>query len=181
MKEEQGNTVGKKANNKKMIILICVFVVIVAGLVAVIVSLLLRKPEQKTETNEIPPTIVDEDNAEEVLQDIEDNTAKTQFRCRMTTDWNFADGKSESKDAYIANADTNHYPMYFEVRLVDSNEVIYTSPTIPVGSELNGLKLEQELSKGDHDAEVIYHLIDTENNNEEVSTVSFTVVIHVLG
>jgi hypothetical protein len=64
------------------------------------------------------------------------------------------------------------------VKLDKKDDVLYTSPTIPVGSELKGLKLDKELSAGNYDAVVVYHLVD--ENDKEVSSVAFTIVIHVL-
>ena len=48
---------------------------------------------------------------------------------------------------------------------------------LPVGTDLNNIKLEKELQKGEYDAVVQYTLVG--EDNEEVSTVGFNITISV--
>lgn len=165
---------GKEARNTKILIaVIIVLSLIIIGLV--VFFLFNRKKGEEKVTDK--PTLITEENAGQVIGDMEDDSADTMFNCRMTYNWSF-DGK-KSKDAYVANTDYNHYPIYFEVRDDDSQKIIYTSATIPVGSEVNGITLDKKLSLGSHPATVIYHLVDEDGN--EVSSTAFTITIQVVG
>jgi uncharacterized protein YxeA len=166
----------KKKGSRQTKILIAVIIVLVIVIIGLVVFFFFRSPEKEKEVSD-KPTLITEDNVDQVIGDLEDDSADTMFNCRMTYSWSF-NGK-KSTDAYVANTDYNHYPIYFQVRDDDSEEIIYESATIPVGSEVNGITLDKKLSMGTHPATVIYHLVD--EDGEEVSTTAFTITIQVVG
>jgi hypothetical protein len=102
------------------------------------------------------------------------------FECSMSTEWTFADGNAESKDAYVANSSNNTHPFYFDVRLDGSDEVIYSSPIIPVGGQLTNFKLDKPLSAGTYEAVCMYSLLKDEVSQEVTSAAGFVVTITVL-
>lgn len=180
METNEQKAEGKKKLSANVVIIVLSLVVII--LLCMVVWFLLSgrggSPDKvKKNTKDVPMLIGEGDNAEDILQQFEDNSADTRYNCRMTYTWNFADGKAESKDAYVANTSYNHYPIYFEVQLDDTQEIVYTSALVPVGYEVNGITLDKELSAGVYPATVIYHLVD--DDNEEVSSVGFTITIQV--
>lgn len=156
--------------------MIAVIIILVIAIIGLIVFFLFRDKGKNTKVTD-KPTLITEENAGQVLGDLEDDSADTMFNCRMTYNWSFNGKKSEN--AYVANTDYNHYPIYFEVRDDDSQKIIYKSATIPVGSEVNGITLEKKLSLGTHPATVIYHLVD--EDGKEVSSTAFTITIQVVG
>lgn len=158
---------------KALIAIIILLIIVIIGLVAFFLLSGRRKEKKVTDK----PTLITEENANQVLGNLEDDSADTMFNCRMTYNWSFNGKKSEN--AYVANTDFNHYPIYFEVQDDDSQKIIYKSATIPVGSEVNGITLDKKLSLGTHPATVIYHLIDDEGR--EVSSTAFTITIQVIG
>lgn len=160
----------EKKGRKKFIII--AFVVLCAALVVCIVLLL-----QKAKPKEIDRGFVDESNKDTVMEDMGEKVAEGMFECKMTTSWVFEDGKSESPNAYVANVESNLHTIYFDVYDKATEELLYSSPMIPVGSELTNIKLEKELQKGEYDAVVRYTLVD--EDNEEVSTVGFDITISV--
>lgn len=178
---DQKETAGK---NRKNIMVIIAFVVLIAAL-AVCVTLLLTK--QKEEPAQAPNSparaavldrgIVDEENAGDIMDEMSEKVSKGMFECKMTTTWTFDDGKSESPNAYVANAENNIYTFYFDVYEESTNELLYSSPMLPVGTELKNFKLDKELSAGEYDAVVMYTMVD--ENMEEVSNVGFKVTITV--
>lgn len=99
------------------------------------------------------------------------------FEMNMTTTWNFKTSQSTSKNAYIANSPSNHYPMYFTISLKDTGKIIYTSPEIPLGCTLKNITLNCDLPAGTYDTVVIHHLLD--ESGEEVTDVhvSLTIII----
>lgn len=166
--ENQKETANKR--RRKMIII--AFVVLCAALVVCVVLLL-----KKTKPKEIDRGFVDESNKDTVMEDIGDKVAEGMFECKMTTSWVFEDGKSESSNAYVANVENNLHTIFFDVYEKTTEELLYSSPMLPVGTELDNIKLEKELQKGEYDAVVVYTLVD--ENSEEVSTVGFDITISV--
>ncbi len=167
-----------RKKNKKIIALIAVLVLIILVLTGVVLYMLLA-PKDKPSKGDVRPIVMTEDNAKDVMEDLQDDSWDTRYNCRMTNSWTFEDGEAESEDAYVANTDYNHYPIYFEVQIDETEEIVYKSPTIPVGSEIKGLTLDKPLAAGNYPATVIYHLIK-EEDGEEVSSVGFTINIRVL-
>lgn len=167
----------RKKHNKKLILLIAVLVIIILALAGVLLFILFR-PKAKPDKGDVRPMIVNEDNADDIIGELEQDSMDTMYNCRMSNSWTFKNGKAKSEDAYVANTDYNHYTVYFEVQLDDTEEIVYTSSYIPVGSEINGLTLDKPLAAGEYPATVIYHLMN--DDDEEVSSVGFTINIHVL-
>jgi hypothetical protein len=96
----------------------------------------------------------------------------------MTTTWNFSTGDAVSEDAYVANAAENTNDVYFDVVLEeDENQVIYKSPIIPRGGQLDGIKLDTKLSKGEHNTVLIYHLVDGEQNTVSTLRVGVKIIV----
>ncbi|MBD5445326.1 MAG: hypothetical protein HDR29_07220 [Lachnospiraceae bacterium] len=168
-----------------IIIIAIVFAVLVAALVLCIV-LLLRKQEPVQEiedTSQSQSTLlnrgfVDESNADNVMDEMSEKVSQGMFECKMTTAWTFDDGKSESPNAYVANVENNLYTLYFDVYEEATNELLYSSPMLPVGTELKNFKLDKELDAGEYNAVVMYTMVD--EDLEEVSTVGFKVTISIL-
>ena len=159
-------------NQKK--ITVVAFVVLFMALVVCIVLLLTKS---KDDSKELDRGFVDETNTDTVMEDMGDKVAEGMFECNMTTSWVFEDGKSESPNAYVANVKNNLHTIYFDVYDTATEEVLYSSPMLPVGTELRNIKLEKELPKGEYDAVVMYTLVN--EKNEEVCTVGFNITISV--
>jgi hypothetical protein len=159
-------------NQKKVTIV--AFAVLCIALVVCVVLLLTRSKE---ESKELDRDFVDQSNTDTVMEDIGDKVAEGMFECSMTTSWVFEDGKSESPNAYVANVENNLHTIYFDVYNSATDELLYSSPMLPVGTEIKNIKLDKELQKGEYDAVVMYTLVNEEN--EEVSSVGFNITISV--
>jgi len=97
------------------------------------------------------------------------------YRAKMSSDWVFADGTSASENAYVENAVANRHDVYFDIILSDTNERIYASPVLPIGSHLKAITLDKDLDAGTYDCIVEYHLVDEEQNT--LGTVNFALTI----
>ena len=159
-------------NQKKVTIV--AFAVLCIALVVCVVLLLTRSKE---ESKELDRDFVDQSNTDTVMEDIGDKVAEGMFECSMTTSWVFEDGKSESPNAYVANVENNLHTIYFDLYNSATDELLYSSPMLPVGTEIKNIKLDKELQKGEYDAVVMYTLVNEEN--EEVSSVGFNITISV--
>jgi len=155
-------------------------VVIIALLVTVIVLLLRGKEEDKDQGSEKRSVVASEKNVDEIVEEMHDEpyVAPGYYNSRMTTTWNFATGDAVAEDAYVANVSGNTNDVYFDVVLEeDESKVIYKSPLIPRGSEIQGIKLDTKLSKGEYPAVVIYHLVDGEQNTVSTLRVGIKIIV----
>lgn len=184
----EAGTDGKK-KNKTIIIVIAIFAVVVAALIGVIIYLLNRgndsdsvqRNETQREVADSIRTVLDQGSANNVMDQMREEVAEGMFECQMSMTWTFADGKAESQDAYVANSVNNTYPICFDVYMRDDTEkLLYSSPVLPVGTDLRNFKLDQELSAGSYQATVMYKLLEDEDSQEEISSAGFVVTINVL-
>lgn len=171
------NSGGKQpALNKTQVILICGFAVVIVVVIVGFLFLMNRKEPVKERG---PIGVITSDNVGEIVNEVQDRIAKGTMQVNMNTVWRFDDAVSASYNAVIRNAEVNNFPFYFDLMLKDTEEIIYTSPLMPLGTQLNELILETELPAGTYAAVCKYHLVD-EENNEEISgntAVNVTVII----
>lgn len=75
----------------------------------------------------------------------------------------FKDGTSEG-NLLIVNEEINKYPQVVEIYRADTDELIYKSGGIPVGSKIEYAKLSSDLEKGTYDCIAYFNAIDPEAN-----------------
>lgn len=173
---QQGNgAVSKKKNNKPLIIF---FILIIAALVGVIIWLLFFKDSGDV-IDDGRMVMVNGSNKNTVMQKLEEKVAKGMFECKMTMSWNFTGGGQGSSDAYVANSEHNTYAIYFDVIDNETGETLYSSPYIMVGSDISGFLLDKKLSAGEHEATVMYTLVDQDKDFEKISSAGFVVTMNV--
>lgn len=184
-----------KSSGNGLIILIVVILVLLIGAVAAFVVFGVLKNSQTTQEQQVEVVEEDEQTARDkvlergfveneeqaatIMEDIGDKVAEGMFECRMSMDWYFPNGKSESPNAYIENAEGNTYPFYFDVYVADTREKVYSSPIVPVGSYIHGLTLEKVFPAGEYDMEVVYTMVNEEKDYEEVGTVGFMIDVEI--
>jgi hypothetical protein len=122
--------------------------------------------------------LIDENNVAEIQELIEEKVAKGMFETYMNTTWRFPDGKSASSNAVMGNSGANAYPFWFDVALKDTEEVVYTSSLLPVGTTIKQIVLAEALDKGEYDAIVRIHMVDENNEPLDTNTAfSATIVV----
>lgn len=171
-RQENKQNNGEKGGNKSVVIVGIIAVIIIAVLVGVIVFLL--KPQEEAKRN----VVVNEENVEEVIQEIVQNsetTAPGTLGVKMNGIWNFENGTATSKNAYVENPVRNTNDVYFDIILADTEETIYESPILPVGSHLENISLDKDLEAGTYDCVIIYHVVD--ENQKSLSTVRLTLKV----
>lgn len=168
------------AEKKRRLITILLFLLLLAALAVCIVLLLTRKEVAPAEevASALDRGFVDEDNADRIMDDLADRVAEGMFECEMTMSWTFENGEAESPNAYVANSENNRNTLYFDVYDNSTNEMLYSSAMLPVGSALQNIKLEKNLPAGEYDAVVMYTLVD--EDYKEVNKVGFNITISVL-
>ena len=159
----------QKVRRKKRMIIIAFVILLVALIICIL--LLLRKPEEEGRN------FVDRDNVDTIMEDMTEKVAEGMFECMMTTEWTFENGDSESPNAYVANVENNRYTIYFDVYEKESNELLYSSPLLPVGTEIRNIKLDKKLAADEYKAVVMYTLVD--DDEQEVSSAGFNITISI--
>ncbi len=193
MNKSSANEESFEKRKKTLYIVLVFLVIVVIALVGVIMYLLGRASagsndeqmvSQKTEKDRgvvgESRMVLDEDSAANVLDEMRKQVEEGMFECSMSTEWTFQNGNAESRDAYVANTERNTHPFYFDVLLDGSDEVIYASPILPVGSTLTNFKLEKSLEAGTYEAVCQYHLIQDMDEQNVISSANFIVTIKIL-
>lgn len=120
------------------------------------------------------PTVVTKENVDEVVASMEEPIEDGSYEVVMNTKWKFS---KDASDAYVENSRSNTRTVYFDVLLADTNELVYSSPYIPVGEKIEGFALDTKLEPGDYKGLVTYHLVD--DDKQEVSNLSVSVTFQV--
>lgn len=159
----------KKSKKKNLVIgLVLLLLVVIAGL-GVTVYRLLHKPEEPKPQRAVSEGLVVDGN-------IDQKASEARFTTDMNMIWTFPSGSAVSNNAVIGNSASNQYECYFEVYLDDEEQtLLYSSPVLPVGKRLEKLELDQVLPDGAHEAICTYHILDDEDPDRELGTVSFAV------
>jgi uncharacterized membrane protein YdfJ with MMPL/SSD domain len=173
---EQGE---KKQTGKGILVISIIAIVVVAVLVGIIIFLLRsqNKPENKRQV------LVTEDNVEEVVKELDEQyeaeqNAPGSYTVTMWTTWNFKDGSEPSYDGYVINVEENTNDVYFDIVMADNeDDVLYSSPIIPRGGRLDGIKLNRDLDAGTYNTVCIYNLVDENQNSLSQVRVYLTLVI----
>lgn len=171
----------RKEGKKKVVVLAVIVAIVIAVLVGIIIYLLGKKDKTEEVAEETRRNVVvTPDNVDEVIQQMQDNSRngvnQGYYTITQNSTWHFKSGKAISEDAYVENVAENTNAVYFDVVMADDNEhKVLESPVIPIGSHLENIALDEELSKGTYDCVIVYHLVD--DNQNTISTVSVTVTI----
>jgi hypothetical protein len=190
--ENNGGNTSQSGSAKRGFIIIAAFLVIIIILVAVIAFLLGRNTNgsvnqgidsgntgNSRQVAETARIVLDEDSAANVMDEMRQEVEEGMFECNMSMTWTFEDGSAASKDAIVVNNSNNSYPLYFDVNLEDTGELIYSSPVIPVGSQLTDFVLDKDLDKGEYRAVVMYSLLENEESQVVKSQAGFVITIKV--
>ncbi|MCM1568346.1 MAG: hypothetical protein NC081_02735 [Roseburia sp.] len=171
--ERGGRT--KKSGNAGIIVFLLAVIIIMAFLTIIVVTLRGKNDVSAEKRN----VVVNAENVEEILASLseQDVNEPGYYEVTMNSEWVFEDGKSISENAYVENAVTNTNDVYFDVNLKDTNELIYSSPILPLGSHIENITLDKELAAGTYDCIMTYHLVD--ENQETVSTLKITLTIEI--
>ena len=169
------NNLSKKPKKTSILIIVLLSIVVVA--MGVIIFLLVNNQQKAANINkksEKRDVLVTEDNVKQVQEELEKETPAPNYTVTMNHTWKFADGTAKSSNAYVANDSVNLYDVYFEVNLEDEeNTLVYSSPIIPIGSELRNFALDKDLDAGSYSAIITYYLVD--ENQNEISNVSIRI------
>lgn len=148
--------------------------IVIVILIGIILWLLFGKDDEKKRNVVVTP-----DNVDEVIEEMEQTefVAPGSYQVTMNNTWNFPDGSSPSSNAYVENATANTNSVYFDILLADTEEVIYSSPILPIGSHLEDITLDKDLEAGNYDCVIKYTLIDENGDDLSSVRVSMSIVV----
>jgi len=177
---EQGE---KKQTGKGILVIGIIAIVVVAVLIGIIIFLVVSQNKSAEKTEEKRQVLVTEDNVEEVVKELEEQeeleeVAPGYYTVTMNTTWHFASGNEASYDAVVLNVEKNTNDVYFDIVMRDDeSQVLYSSPVIPRGGQLDSITLDRVLDAGTYDTVVIYYLIDEQQNVLSTLRVGLSIVV----
>lgn len=150
---------------------------VVSGIVVILVAVacLITLTQQAPDTAE-RNVVVTPSNVEEVVSDLQ-ASKPGYYEVTMNSTWYFENGSAASSNAYVENSTANSNDVYFDIVHSDTDEMIFSSPTIPVGSHLENITLDKALDVGTHDCVLTYHLLDENGKNLSHLNINLTIVI----
>ena len=156
----------RKKKRKKIIIIICILLIIIA---AIIIYFLTR------------PNGMTEGNYKQIMEEMENEVQEGYFETYMNTEWTFPDGTSETTNAILGNSPNNKKAIRCEVKLADTDEVIFKTDVMPVGVEIPPFKLDKDLDAGTYDAVCVVYLLNEEKDGTytDYSNAGFNVTITI--
>ena len=160
-----------ESKKKAIIALACIFVLFV---VAVLVAIALAAPNRR---EVVRNEVVTPENVDEIIAELPERTPPGEYEVKMNTTWVFETGESASSNAYVENSKANTNAVYFDIIRSDTEETIYQSPTLPVGSHLEGITLDTALEAGSYPCMLTYYLLDDEG--EPISKLNINLDITV--
>ena len=101
---------------------------------------------------------------EEIAEKLNEKVAEGMINISMNTAPYFEDGKAEG-NVMIVNESINNYPQQVEFIRNDTQEVIYQSKAIPVGSKVERAALDVELPAGTYECTAMFHNLDPETGD----------------
>ena len=158
----------KQAKGNIRVVIAVVFLACAIGTGIFLITRLVSKPLTKEEARAKAGIVYDSaaveggwDNLspEEIAEKLNEKVAEGMINISMNTAPYFEDGKAEG-NVMIVNESINNYPQQVEFIRNDTQEVIYQSKAIPVGSKIERAALDVELPAGTYECTAMFHNLD---------------------
>jgi len=185
MADETSSGVKKKS---PLLAVLLVGMIVIIALLGVIAFLLLGRGNDaqpaeplRDSVTEERAVVVNEDNAEEVIEAIVEEPAIPMgyYEVSMNFSWTFPDGASPSDNAYVENRVSNTSDVYFDVLLAeDESVVLFESPILPRGTHINEVTLNQDLDAGTYPCVVVYHLVDDQQRTTSTLRMNLEIIVN---
>ncbi|MBR3023474.1 MAG: hypothetical protein IKH71_03370 [Oscillospiraceae bacterium] len=144
-----------------MRVLIILLMIIAAGLLGIHIWFkFIRKPAvTEPADNAVRNAVVTDVAFDRSVLDGVDTDNTESFDVKMNRDWTFKEGTVPSGDAYVENPVSNVNDVYFDITVNDSEQPVYTSPVLPIGSHIENITLETDLPAGKYNSVLKYHML----------------------
>ena len=163
----------KQARLNIRVVLAVAFLVCAIGAGIFLITRLVSKPLAEKEARAKAGVVYDSsaveggwDNLspEEIAEKLNEKVAEGMINISMNTAPYFENGKAEG-NVMIVNESINNYPQQVEFIRNDTQEIIYQSKAIPIGSKIERAKLDVELPAGTYECTAMFHNLDPETGN----------------
>ena len=163
----------KQAKGNIRVVLAVAFLVCVIGAGIFLITRLVSKPLTKEDARGQTGIVYDSsaveggwDNLspEEIAEKLNEKVAEGMINISMNTAPYFENGASEG-NVMIVNESINNYPQQVEFIRNDTQEIIYQSKAIPIGSKIERAKLDVELPAGTYECTAMFHNLDPETGD----------------
>lgn len=164
-KEEQLLETQNKKNSTivQKVLIVALFIIIIIG--AIFILSKIKKVNQPNEINNnglktYESNIILDDP--ETLQDEYDKMVEKAKEGRMALEMKTVASSDDGKNfiCYLGNAKSNSYDMYMVLYLDSTQEEIYRTGLLPVGSRIESFELEKALEPGEHTATIVYNQVE---------------------
>lgn len=154
----------KKSNKKKIIAVIAIIAVLAGGISAY--CFMKNRSDDGNSNGMVWDTNAEEGglngrSEEEIQAELNKKVEEGMINISMNTSPTFHDGKSKG-NLMIVNSEANHYPQIVYIIRKDTNEEIYRSGGIPVGSKVENAALSVDLPAGTYDCVAYFNNADPE-------------------
>ena len=163
----------KQAKLNVRVVLAIAFLICAIGTGIFLITRLVSKPLTKEDARGQTGIVYDSsaveggwDNLspEEIAEKLNEKVAEGMINISMNTAPYFENGKAEG-NVMIVNESINNYPQQVEFIRNDTQEVIYQSKAIPVGSKIERAALDVELPAGTYECTAMFHNLDPETGD----------------
>ena len=163
----------KQTKGNIRVVLAVAFLVCAIGAGIFLITRLVSKPLTKEEARAKAGIVYDSaaveggwDNLspEEIAEKLNEKVAEGMINISMNTAPYFENGTAEG-NVMIVNEAINNYPQQVEFIRNDTQEVIYQSKAIPVGSKIERAALDVELPAGSYECTAMFHNLDPETGD----------------
>ena len=158
----------KQARLNIRVVLAVAFLVCAIGAGIFLITRLVSKPLTKEDARGQTGIVYDSsaveggwDNLspEEIAEKLNEKVAEGMINISMNTAPYFENGAAEG-NVMIVNESINNYPQQVEFIRNDTQEVIYQSKAIPVGSKIERAALDVALPAGTYECTAMFHNLD---------------------
>ena len=115
---------------------------------------------------------------EEIIEELNNKVAAGMITIHMNTFPVFENGSSKG-NLLIENEPKNNYPQIIEIYIKETDQLIYQSKLIPVGSRIDYAPLDVKLAKGEYNCIAYFNAIDTETG-QSIGKAGAEIVVTVL-
>ena len=102
-----------------------------------------------------------EADTNKIIENLNAKVEEGMINISMNTSPSFADGTAAG-NLMIVNEGANRYPQVVELTRNDTQELIYKSGAIPVGSKIESAALDVDLDKGTYECTAMFYSVDPE-------------------
>ena len=165
----EGNDVSKRSKTTKRLVIIAIIILILLVLLVLSLNRYFKNQEgeDKSLGNFFDLSLdknasvgeATKKSQDELIAELNRQVEEGMISISMNTNPIFETGTSAG-NLLIVNEEANRYPQVVEIYIEDTNELIYRSGGIPVGSKIEYATLDSNLSKGTYDCIAYFNAVN---------------------